>query len=286
VDVSVIRTARPDTLLTIRGDNVTLQGLTFEGSGRSGGPFPGIVVGDNSDNALPSYQQHVLSHLTVRDCLVRSTGGSALQFLPYPDLSIECTLDDVRFRSNFSDTLVKVGYGNTTIRFQNCEFIRFPVTAVALTGADGIQFTQCAFEGENGDNGSFFYANRSVNCGIERGWFEDDPGAGGRGLAASQWFVQIDSLCHAFTINACTFRRAGSDSASRNPRAIRISAPAGFEPASVLIVNPEIVVNTSTIGSVLDHIRVDGDRSGVILQGGTTRATGNRGRMPVKITGR
>jgi hypothetical protein len=286
VDVSIIRTTRPDTLLAIRGDNVTIEGLTFEGAGASGAAFPGIVIGDNSDNALPSYQQHVLSHLTVRNCMVRSTGGSALQFLPYPDLSIECTLDDVRFRSNSSDTLVKVGYGNTTIRFQNCEFTRFPVTAVAVTGADGIQFTQCVFEGENGDNGSFFYANRSVNCGIERGWFEDDPGAGGVGLAAGQWFVQLDGLCHAFTISACTFRRAGGDTASRNPRAIRIASPPGSEPPSVLILNPEIVVNTDTIGNVLDHIQVVGDRSGVVLLGGTTRATGNRGHMPVKLTGR
>jgi hypothetical protein len=55
--------------------------------------------------------------------------------------------------------------------------------------------------------------------------------------------------------------------------------------AAAVVSSTSLLASTTSIGSVLDHIRVVGNRSSVTLVGGTTRITGNRGRMPVKITG-
>jgi hypothetical protein len=287
IDVSVIRTTVSDTILEIMKYNVTLQGLTFECPDTAGAPAPGIVLGDRSDDALSPYSQHVMSHLRVRDCLVRSTNGPAFVALPYPDLSIECEFSHCCFRTNFRDTLVKIGYGNTTFAFNECEFVGFPVTAVSVRGADGIHFTNCVFEGERGDNGPFFYADEAVNCSIVGGWFEDDPGLAGKGRASSQWFVHLDRSCHSFTLDGCTFRRAGIDVASQNPKMLKVTGTTGGahglreESVGVLVQNPEILT-AAPLSTTADYIQVSSDSTDVTLVGGFARQSWNKIPHPIR----
>jgi len=264
VDASILRAGQADTLLLIRGDRVTLEGLTLEGFGRNGAPAPGIVLGDDSDNHQPIGQQRVLSHFVMRDCLVRETGGPAFVARGRPDISIECTFERVAFLRNESDTLVKIGGGNTTLGFDDCEFTRFPVCAVVLDGADGIDFRRCVFEHEQGDNGAFVVAARTYDCRLDQCWFEDDAdGPALRGLAATQWFV----------IDHCTFRRAGVDADSRAGRAVKCDAPSGLAAPAVTVRSPEVLVNSAG-GVEMGAQAFVGDSSAVALNGGYVRGGG------------
>lgn len=288
-DVSIVRATVSDTILAIMRDNVTIQGLTFECPDTAGAVAPGIVLGDASDNGAPPTAQHVVSHLRMRDCIVRGTSGPALVALPYPDLSMQSEFTHCTFRRNFSDTLVKIGFGSTTFTFDQCEFAYFPVTAVSVRGADGIHFRDCVFEHEQGDNGPFFYADQSVSCSVSGGWFEDDIDGAGVGLAAHQWFVHLDRSCHSFTLEGCTFRRGGTDVASQNPRALKVSGATGGpsrlrdESTGIVVLNPELL-SRAGLSTSASYIQITSDSSDVKLIGGFARQSGTRVSRPVRMS--
>lgn len=258
-----------DTLLQILRDNTAIEGLTFLASAGDSTSEADIILGDNTNSS------HVLKYTRFEHVFITNAGRYCLKTTDSPYISIISDFESCRFVGNAALTgaAVRVGQGSTTFHFRNCEFGSFNRTGVWLDNAFGITFTDCVFEGELTNSGPFVYANKSVNCAITSGWFEDDPSAQGVGLAKDQWFVQLDKRCHGFLLSNSTFVRGGiSGKNPRQPKVLQVLGTApGDESIGVVALNPDMSVPGVVDSTTFKYVDIASDLSEVYLLGGGLR---------------
>jgi len=134
----------------------------------------------------PEATAPVVRNLRLERVAITDTSGIALQFYRGSyEAVILSTIADCAFGGNAGGPIVRIGLGCTTLRFERSSFTEFAV-GVELSGARGISFDRCHWEGNRGAKPYLAIANcEDVSvCGA---WFEEshlDPG--------SPWFVYVD----------------------------------------------------------------------------------------------
>ncbi len=254
-----------DTLLQVARDNASVRGISFAGRD-SDTTSVGIVLGDGRPGSI-------LKYATFRDVTVRHAGRWGLLVSP-GGIAIISTFDNCRFMESSASRvggLVRIDPGSTTIHFRGCTFEAFRHEGVHLDGTSGVTFTDCVFEGELDDSGPFLYARGSTDVSVQSGWFEDDALPDGRGGARSQWFVQLDGACHAWTFVGCSFMRDGA-TGTNAPRALQVLGTGAQACMGVMLVNPDIAV-AGAADSTAAYVEIGADDSQVYVLGGIVRDT-------------
>ncbi len=235
-DLTVLKCSDKDQpTVWIKGSWSTLEQLSIFGAGQAG-TGAGVVIGRLA--ADQPAQNVVLEHARLRDVRIFGLPSWGIDLLGTDSpgannntLGLFGHFESVTIDSCLGNGAIRIGSGNTTQRFVDCQCLRFEGQAIRAKGSDGLTFQDVTCESWSKDAASAFAEFedcRSVtllDC-----WFEEVPSPAPE--PDRPWFIHVHGAksdgFSALGVIANRQPNAGTPPPpSYQSRAVRISGGAG-----------------------------------------------------------